>query len=74
VTGVVAVPKKAIRDLQGIKQVAVVTADDTIDVRTIKVGREVGDDVEVTEGLGEGDRIVPEAQARLKTGTKVTVR
>lgn len=74
VQGVVAVPKQAIRDLQGIKQIAVVNTDDTVDVRTIKVGREVGGEVEVTEGLSEGDRIVPEAQARLKTGTKVTVR
>lgn len=73
-TGVVAVPKRAIRDIQGVKQIAVVTIDDIIEVRTIKIGREVGEHVEVTEGLSAGERIVPEAQGRLKTGLKVVVK
>jgi membrane fusion protein (multidrug efflux system) len=73
-TGVVAVPKRAIRDIQGVKQIAVVKADDTIEVRTIKAGREVGENVEIIEGLSVGERIVPEAQGRLKTGIKVIVK
>lgn len=73
-SGVVAVPKRAIRDIQGIKQVAVVKDDDTVEVRNIKIGREVGEDVEVTEGLTGGERIVPEAQGRLRSGMKVVVR
>ncbi len=68
---VIAIPKKSIRDLQGIKQVAVVASGDVIEVRTVKTGQEVGDQVIVLEGLVAGDTIVSESQARLKSGTQI---
>jgi membrane fusion protein (multidrug efflux system) len=68
---IVAVPRKAIRDLQGTKQIAVVTPANIIEVRTIKTSQEVGDIAVVAEGLTEGELVVPEVQQRLKSGMQV---
>ncbi len=74
--GALTIPKAAVRDIQGVKQVSVLVNSDKpgvsqIEVRTIKVGREANDRLEVTEGLKEGEVIVPEVQQRLKNGTLV---
>jgi membrane fusion protein (multidrug efflux system) len=71
IKGAIAVPKKAVRDLQGLRQVMVVKADNTIEIRTITVKEEVGDLVLVEKGLIAGERILPEVQPRLKSGTVV---
>lgn len=68
---IIAIPKKAIRDLQGVKQIAVVSNDGIIEIRPITIGREVGELVEVTDGLSAQDVIVPEFQQRLKSGMKI---
>jgi membrane fusion protein (multidrug efflux system) len=71
---IIAVPKQAMRDIQGIKQVVVVNADNIAEVKNIKTGKEVGDLVEVLEGLSAGDLIVPQMQLRLKSGMKVQAK
>ena len=69
--GAIAVPKKAIRDLQGLKQVFLVRPDNTIELRTVTIKDEVGELAILDQGLVAGDRIVPEVQQRLATGTAV---
>lgn len=67
----IAIPKKAIKDLQGIKQVFIVGADNKVEVRTVKVRNEIADKVVIESGLVAGERIVPEVQQRLVAGALV---
>ena len=65
------IPQRAVQDVQGIHQVAVVRPDDTIDIRTVKVDVRVGSLWRVTEGLKPGERVVVEGGDRLRVGQKV---
>jgi len=65
------VPQRAVQDVQGVHQVAVVKADDTVDVRAVKVGTRVGSLWIVTDGLKPGERVVVEGADRARAGQKV---
>src|SRR5881392_213997 len=65
------IPQRAVQDVQGIHQVAVVRADDTVDIRKIKVDVRVGSLWMVTEGLKPGERVVVEGGDRVRAGQKV---
>lgn len=70
--GAVTLPAKSIRDLQGLKQIAVVENDDTIAIRTITAGATVGGEVIIEEGLKDGEVVVLEGQDKLRTGIKIS--
>src|SRR5438094_1248689 len=65
------IPQRAVQDVQGIHQVAVIRADDTVDIRTVKVDVRVGSLWTVTEGLKPGERVVVEGGDRVRAGQKV---
>src|SRR5881275_186974 len=65
------IPQRAVQDVQGIHQVAVVRADDTVDSRKIKVDVRVGSLWMVTEGLKPGERVIVEGGDRVRAGQKV---
>src|SRR5947199_42113 len=65
------IPQRAVQDVQGIHQVAVVRAADTVDIRKIKVDVRVGSLWMVTEGLKPGERVVVEGGDRVRAGQKV---
>jgi len=65
------VPQRALNDLQGLQQVAVVGPDNTVTIRTVKAGERVGSDWIINEGLQPGERVVTEGFARVKSGMKV---
>src|SRR4029453_9511293 len=65
------VPQRAVQDVQGIHQVAVVRPDDTIDIRTVKVDVRFGSLWTVSEGLKPGERVVVEGGDRVRAGQKV---
>jgi membrane fusion protein (multidrug efflux system) len=65
------IPQRAVQDVQGVHQVAVVRPDDTVDVRTVKVDVRVGPLWTVTEGLKPGERVVVEGGDRVRAGQKV---
>jgi len=67
------VPQKAVTELQGSQQVAVVTSDDKVSIRVVKVGDQVGDSWIVTEGLKAGERVVVEGLQKLREGAPVKV-
>jgi len=54
------VPQRAVSELQGSFQVRVVSADNTVSTRTVKVGERVGSRWIVAEGLQPGTRVVVE--------------
>ena len=68
------VPQRAIRDLQGSYEVAVVGSDDKVAIRRIEVGEASGEDWVVTKGLEVGERVVVEGVQKVKQGMKVTVK
>jgi RND family efflux transporter MFP subunit len=65
------IPQRAVQDVQGLSQVAVVGPDETVDVRKVKTDARVGSLWIVTEGLKPGDRVVVEGAERLRPGQKV---
>ena len=69
--GALLVPQRAVSELQGGYQVAVVGADNKVDVRTVAVGDRVDNRWIVTSGLNAGDRVVVEGVQRMRTGVHV---
>jgi len=65
------VPQRAVQDLQGIHQVAVVGADETVDVRKVQLGQRVGSFWIVEQGLRPGERVVVEGLDKVRAGAKV---
>jgi multidrug efflux system membrane fusion protein len=68
------VPQAAVQIGQNGTYVYVAKPDDTAEARPVKVGRTVNGETVVTEGLGEGERIVVDGQLRLISGTKIEPR
>jgi len=65
------VPQRAVTQLQGSYQVAVVNGDNKIEMRTIKVGEASGALWIVEDGLKVGERVVVEGTQKIKPGAVV---
>ena len=65
------IPQRAVQNLQDIHQVAVIGADETVDVRTVQVGQRVGSLWIVEQGLKPGERVVVEGLDKVRAGAKV---
>jgi membrane fusion protein (multidrug efflux system) len=70
--GALLVPQRAVQELQNLRTVAVVGADDTVTIRTVKVGPRFESLWVIEEGLKPGDRVVVEGLQRIREGIKVT--
>jgi membrane fusion protein (multidrug efflux system) len=68
------VPQRAVSDLQGGHQVAVVGADNQVDIRPVKVGERTDNLWIIDQGLNAGDRVVVEGLEKLKSGMRVVPR
>ena len=71
-TGALLVPQRAVMELQGGHQVAVVGADQKVDIRPVKVGQQVGGLWVIDHGLQHGDRVVVEGLQKVRPGMLVT--
>jgi membrane fusion protein, multidrug efflux system len=69
--GALLIPQRAVRDLQGQHEVAVVSAGDTVDVRKVKLADRVGSLWIVSEGLKPGERVIVEGIDKVRSGEKV---
>ena len=69
--GAVVVPQRALQDLQGSAQLAVVKADDTVDLRAVKKGAAWGTLQVVKSGVAPGERVIVEGFQKVRPGTKV---
>jgi membrane fusion protein (multidrug efflux system) len=67
----VVVPQRAVQDVQGSYQVAVVKPDNTIEIREVIVGSQTGGDWVVSKGLQGGETVVVEGLQKVRPGTKV---
>jgi multidrug efflux system membrane fusion protein len=73
IAGGVVIPTQAVMRGPDGEYVYIVKPDSTVAMQTVKSGVEVGDSqVQITEGLKGGERVVSEDQFRLKPGAKVT--
>jgi RND family efflux transporter MFP subunit len=66
------VPVRAISYIFGANK-AFVVKDGVVDAREVKLGDRFGTDVEITEGVAEGDQVAVTGLSRLDTGVKVEV-
>jgi len=65
------VPQRAVSELQGGYQVAVVDADNKVNIRTVAVGDRVGNQWVIAQGLNQGERIVAEGIQKVRPGARV---
>ena len=70
-TNVLLVPQRAVTELQGAYQVAVVDATNAVHLVYVKVGPQIGADWVVEKGLEPGDRVVVEGTQKAKAGVVV---
>ncbi|PWU05081.1 MAG: efflux transporter periplasmic adaptor subunit [Terriglobia bacterium] len=68
------VPQRAVSELQGIYQVAVVSGDNKIDIRNVKPSDRVGSLWIIEQGLNPGERVVAEGVQKVRPGMTVNVK
>jgi membrane fusion protein (multidrug efflux system) len=73
-TNAAVVPQRAVQEVQGNHQVAIVGKDDTVEIRTVKVGPKSGGEWVIEQGVQPGERVVTEGLQKVRTGTKVTAK
>lgn len=71
-TGALLVPQRAVTELQGRYQVAVVDNDNKADIRPVKVGERVGSMLIVEDGLKPGEMVVVEGAQKVRPGVVVS--
>ena len=69
--GALLVPQRAVSELQGGYQVAVVDDKNKVTVRTVMVGDRVGNQWIIASGLNPGERVVAEGVQKVRTGASV---
>lgn len=67
------VPQRAVQELQGAKTVMVVDAQNTVSVRTIKIGDKADKEVVVLDGLNPGERVIIEGMQKVRPGSQVNI-
>ena len=74
VRGALLVPERAVQEIQGTYQVAVVGAGDKVALRTVKMGPQVDGLWVVTDGLQPGERVVTQGLQKVKDGVVVSAK
>ncbi len=69
--GALLIPQRAVIELQGGHQVAVVGNDNKVSVRPVTVADRVGDSWIVTEGLKPGEQVIVEGVMKVRDGATV---
>jgi len=68
----VVVPQRAVQEVQGTYQVAVVGDGDTVSIRKVKTGMKVDNEWVIDEGLKPGERVVVDGLQRVRDGLVVS--
>ena len=71
--GALLVPQRAVTELQGSYQIAVVDSGNKVSIRPITVGDRVENLWIVTDGLKAGERVIVEGLLKIRDGAVVTV-
>ena len=70
----VMVPKNAIINKGSLQGIYTVSASNTAILRWLKLGRTIGDQVEVLSGLSEGEQYILSAEGKLYNGAKLNIK
>ncbi len=73
-TGALLVPQRAVSELQGTYQVAVVGSDNKVSLLPIQVGERVGSLWIVQSGVKAGDRVIVEGLQKVRDGSPVRLK
>jgi RND family efflux transporter MFP subunit len=66
------IPQRAVNELQGSYQVAVVDSNNTVQIRNVALGPQLGSDLIITSGIKPDERVVTEGVPKLKDGMRVS--
>ena len=69
---VVTIPRKAVLTNAQAHFVWVVAAGEKIEMRPVQVGRNMGNNIVITQGLADGDRVVVEGVLKVRPGVQVS--
>jgi membrane fusion protein (multidrug efflux system) len=69
--GALLVPQRAVSEMQGRHQVAVVAPDNKVEIRTVTTGERVGSRWIITQGLQPGEQVIAEGLQKLEAGASV---
>lgn len=69
--GALLIPQRAVSELQGKYQVAIVTGDNKIQIRAVNVGQREGENWIITSGLQAGEHVVSEGVSKVREGMPV---
>ncbi|PYK51632.1 MAG: efflux transporter periplasmic adaptor subunit [Verrucomicrobia bacterium] len=72
--GALLIPQKAVSELQGSYQVAVLGSDNKIQIRSVIVGERVGTDWIIDQGLKPGERVAAEGIQKVRAGMLVNAK
>src|SRR5216684_3507454 len=67
----VLVPQRAVSELQGGYQVAVVGPDNKMSIKTVTVGDRVGSDWVISDGIKAGEKVIAEGVQKARPGAQV---
>ena len=65
------VPQRAVGEMQGRRLVAVVKADNSVELRPVKVAETIGSDWIIDQGLQAGERVITEGIQKARPGSTV---
>jgi membrane fusion protein (multidrug efflux system) len=68
------VPQRALSEMQGSYQLAVVAPDGTAQIRVVQPSQRVGSSIVIDQGIAAGERVVIEGFSRVKSGQRVTAQ
>ena len=66
------IPQRAVNELQGSYQVAVIGSDNIVQIRSVVLGPQLGSDLIITSGIKPNERVVTEGVSTLKDGMRVS--
>jgi len=66
------IPQRAVNELQGSYQVAVVGPDNTVHIQNVALGPQLGSNLIITSGINPNERVVTEGVSKLKDGMRVS--
>jgi membrane fusion protein (multidrug efflux system) len=69
--GALLVPQRAVTEIQGKYLVAVVGADNKVDIRPVTVGERIGAEWIISKGLQAGERVIAEGTQKVRPGMTV---
>jgi RND family efflux transporter MFP subunit len=69
--GALLVPQRAVNELQGSYQIAVVDGNNKVSIRLVTVGDKVGNQWIISSGIKKGERVVAEGVQKVRQGIQV---